>query len=234
MTTQQEGTAMHVELGQDVYGWDNKKVGTIDRLVINPRTKEVEQFVVGQGFFTHEDKLVDLSMVAHGGNEGVVLNVPSATVHQLPTFVKEDFLEARPEHLADRPIGYADGMGGRTLVLGTPDVGRGYEGGGSLYDPAPINPPIEVTKRNIPSEDVTIGKGSNVVSSDGHDLGQVKEVFFDNRGNTTGFEVESGLLRQRQFRIPIAWVGEIDDNKVHLTVTEAEVHSRRSPEGNPI
>ena len=227
---------MQVQLGQDVYGSDNKKVGSVDRLVIDPRTKEVKQLVVGKGFFTHEDKLVDLAMVDYVGNEGVVLNVPSSTVHDLPGYVKEEVVvRTRPEDLADRPLGYAAGTGGEEILLGTPNVGRGYEGAsGSFYDPAPINPPIVETEQNIPGGDVTIGKGAELVSSDGQNLGKVQEVFLDDRGNTTGFLIESGHIRQHHFSIPIDWVGEIDDNKVHLNVTAEKVHSRGSPEGNPI
>jgi len=227
---------MHIPLGQDVYSSDNKKVGTVSKVVMDADNKEVKQFVIGSGFFTHEDKLVDHSMVASSGNEGVVLNIPAATVHKLPNLVTTEHLEPRrPLDTVDRSLGYADALGGRTIVDATPDLGRGYEGAaGSFFDPAPLNPPIEETERNIPDIDVTLGKGTDVISSDGKKLGTVDEILFDNMGNTSGFIVESGLIEKHHFRIPIDWVGEVDDNKVHLTVTAEKVHSRSSPEGNPI
>ena len=64
---------MQFKQGASVYTSDGKDIGHIDRVVLNPRTKEVTHLVIRKGFLFSEDKLVPISLVAMGTGEGLTL-----------------------------------------------------------------------------------------------------------------------------------------------------------------
>lgn len=54
---------MQFKEGTDVFTIDGDKVGSIDRVVIDPRNNEVTHLVVRKGFFFPTDKVVPMDLV---------------------------------------------------------------------------------------------------------------------------------------------------------------------------
>ena len=207
---------MQVDLGQDVFSSDGKKLGSVRALVVDAGTKEVRRIAVGGGLSGGE-RLVDLSAIAGTGPDGVRLDLTAAAAESLPRFVREEHVEARHEDA--EPFLLPTGGVGGPIFYDNPTAGAGYPGTGSFFDPAPINPPPVEVESNILETEVMIGKGTDVVGADGRKVGTVDEVFTGDRGTVEAFLVKAGFLFKHDVRIPIAWVKEVDDDRVLLTVT---------------
>lgn len=213
---------MRIALGQDVFARDGQKVGTVDRVVLDDKTHRVEQIVVHKGFFFATDKLVDRSVIEIVDDDGVQLSIDAAEEEKLPDFYQGQYYEWGPDTAVDAPMPFPGWYAGSLLYPYPPVAGRGYPGTGGFFDLAPIDPPRVRPEGNLSENDVWIGKGAEVVGADGHRLGHVHDLRYDDAGILTGFVVRSGFLQHHDREIPAAWVAEVDDDRVRLTVTAAE------------
>src|SRR5436190_8956242 len=91
---------MQFKQGTDVFTADSRQVGTIDRVVMNPRTKEVTHIVVRKGFLFTEDKVVPIDLVATATEDRVVLRSDVGDLDALPQFEEAHYIplaEAEPD-----------------------------------------------------------------------------------------------------------------------------------------
>ena len=213
-----------IEFGRDVFASDGEKIGTVQGLVVDAGTKELRRIVVGGGLFGGAGRLVDATAVRRTGPDCVHLDVSSTQAQSLPRFVREEHVEARREE--DAPLILpSPGVGG-PVFYDNPGTGANYRGTGSFFDPAPIDPPPVEVRSNLAQTEVMLRKGSDVVGADGHKVGTVDEVFAGDREGIESFLVKAGFLFKHDVRIPIAWVAEVDDERVHLNVTAEEAERR--------
>ena len=54
---------MQFKKGADVFSGEGEKIGTLDRVVIDPRTREVSNLVVGKGILFRTDKVIPITLV---------------------------------------------------------------------------------------------------------------------------------------------------------------------------
>ena len=112
---------------------------------------------------------------------------------------------------------------GSLLYPDPPVSSRSYPGTDGFFEIAPIDPPRGRPERNLSENDVWVTKGAEVVTADGHRLGHVHDLLYDDAGAITGVVVRSGLVQHHDRELPAAWIGEIDDDRVRLTKSMAEV-----------
>lgn len=208
-----------LELGQDVYARDGEKVGSVDRLIINPRTRAIEEIIVHSGFFTREDKLIETGLIERADSGGVRLNASGDEVHGFPTFVEERYTAAPHEGWQDAGMVIPNAGGTGQLLYEAPVTGRGYPNTGSIFDPAPIDPPPLETTSNVPENDAMISDGTDVVGANGNKLGMVSDVTFDAEGGLEGFTVKAGLFFKHDVRINADQIAEIGSNHIRLSIT---------------
>lgn len=217
---------MNIDLGADVFGSDGEKVGTVDRIVVDSNTKTIHKFIVHRGHLSHDQKLVDISMIASQDVDGIRLDLTSEQVHALPDFIKERFVQIPEHEHAELPFIVPNAMGGGAYLYGAPYAGRGYEGSrDSFYDAAPAISPIIEDETNIPETDVMISEGTDVYGSDGDKVGTVGEVLVDADGTINGFVIRKGFIFKKDIRIPIDWVESADGPDIRLNVTSARAES---------
>jgi uncharacterized protein YrrD len=218
---------MRVELGTDVYSSDDEKVGSVDRVVLDPRSREIHSFVVHRGFLTPSDKLVPIDMVRGQDGDGLRLDLPEREFSELPDFVEERYVQVPEQDWDALPFIVPNAMGAGGYLYGAPYAGRGYEGShDSFFDAAPAVAPIVETRSNILETDVMISEGTDVVGSDGEKIGTVGNVVVGDGGAIRGFVVSAGLVLKRDVRIPIDWVSSAGEDEVRLRVTAAEAEAR--------
>lgn len=208
-----------LELGQDVFTRDGEKVGTVDRLVVNPRTRAVEQMIVHSGFFTREDKLIETGLIERIDADGIRLNASGDEVHAFPAFVEERYAAAPRDDLQGGGMVIPNAGGTGQLLYEAPATGRGYPGTGSIFDPAPLDPPPLEPASNVPENDAIIGEGTDVIGSNGEKLGTVSDVTFDTHGQLEGFVVKAGLFFKHDVRISADQVAQIGSDHVRLSIT---------------
>jgi sporulation protein YlmC with PRC-barrel domain len=230
---------MRINLGTKVMTADGKDVGKIDRLVVDPRSERMQEFVVRKGFFTEHDIIIPIGEVEdRAGNDDddtVHLRMTADQVKQLPDFVEHSYMAA--------PDGMYPGLFGDS-------VGMGGLGGGGLLWPAPVYMPAAqgtLGRAGLPAEaplansgngggevvpgmmgdrlqesrpgNVFLSTGTDVKTRGGDKVGTVDQLVVDpERGKVTEMIVKKGMFGGKEIRIPTQFIDEIDDDAVYIAL----------------
>lgn len=229
---------MRINLGTKVVTSDGKDIGKIDRLVVDPRTDRMQEFVVRKGFFTEHDIIIPIGevedRVGNDDEDTVHLRMTADQVKQLPDFVEHSYMAA-PTGMYPGLFGDAVGMGGATAS------------GGWLW-PAPIYEPADqgsLGRAGLPADapladrsggevapgmmgdrlqesrpgNVFLSTGTDVKVRGGDKIGTVDELVVDpERGKVTEIIVKKGMFGGKQVRIPTQFIDEIDDDAVYVAL----------------
>lgn len=89
---------------------EGNEVGRVDRVVMDPTTKEVTHVVVHKGFLFAEDKVVPISLIDAASEERVTLREDAGDLQALPVFEETHYVQAGdelgPERGTDMPPPY--------------------------------------------------------------------------------------------------------------------------------
>lgn len=205
---------MLVREGTDVYTADGQKVGSVQRVVMNPETQEVSHLVVEKGVLFVEDKVVPVEWVQSADDDRIVLGPTEQDFDDLPVFEETYYIAAPggrdmpPE--ADMPLARP--------YYWNPPVGTawwGYPGYGAYLN----DYFVAATERNIPEGTIALKKGSRIVSADGDHVGDVEEFFVDDETDrATHLLISEGLLFKKKRVIPTYWIASADDDEIRLAV----------------
>lgn len=202
---------------------DGRGVGQLDRVVVDPRTKEVNYIVVRKGMFFTTDRVVPLTLVARADENEVVLREDAGDLEGLPQFEERHYVmadsSAPAADTAPSLYAYPPLLGGEiTGMTGTlPTLG----GLGGLGNREPV---VEQTQRAIPDDNVALRAGTRVVAADGETVGSIDEVLTAAHADQVSHLVISqGLLFKDRKLVPLGWVQEIGEDEVKLAVDSAFV-----------
>lgn len=206
---------MQFKQGANVSTYDGKNVGNVDRVVLNPKTKEVTHIVVRRGFLFNEDKLVPLSIVGSATEDKVTLRPDAVDLDKLPAFEEVHYIpldESESVNVA-YPVGWASPFYWYQPLPGT----VGY----AEYAPDYVGqqPYRSETEQNIPEDTVALKEGARVISDDDQHVGNVERVFTHTGSDrATHFLVSAGLIFKDHKLIPTSWIHDIQEDEVHLNV----------------
>lgn len=206
---------MQIALGQAVYTRDGQRIGTIDRVLLNPVGNHVEHFVVHRGIFLDDDKVVARISIDRVDGTGVHLTIDAATAKELSRF--EHSYDAG-EMLPDYPD-VIPGPFQNSVLFPVPPASLTYQQQARLFK---LDPPYGVEEERSSDEpfqtDVVIGKGADVIDPDGFRVGYVHEVAYDDDGALEIVVVQTGLLRHHRVTILAEQIAEIGDEEIKLRV----------------
>jgi sporulation protein YlmC with PRC-barrel domain len=95
--------------------------------------------------------------------------------------------------------------------------------------PAGYDPVVTTVRINAPAGALGIGRGMEVESSDGHEVGSVDALETDpTSGDVTGFVVKHGFLFSQDTHMPMTDTSGVRDGKVILNVTKDQVKDREN------
>jgi len=197
-----------------VYTFDGKNVGRIDRIVLDPQTKDVTHLVVRNGFLLTEDKVVPVDLIGAATEKGVTLRAEVSDLEALPLFEETHYVWATGNP-SPKPPGETGGNDGYPLyphpVLdGVPRI--------VMTDPPPP-PYVAETEQNIPAGTVALKEGAEVITADGKHVGTLEQVLTDpGLDQATDLVIAQGLLVKERRRVPIQWVSEVREGEIHLAV----------------
>lgn len=205
--------------GVNVFSSDNEKVGTLDRVVMDPKTKEVTHIIVREGFLFKEDKVVAMDLIGSVTDERIALQGSKEHLDELP-----DYEET---HYVPRDAAVDDDMS--TLYWNPPvDIGGGY----GRYAFFPQSQFLRRTEKNIPDGMVALAEGAKVLSEDGEQVGNIETLVTDPKEDrVTHLVISSGLLLKERKIIPAHWLSSVNDDEVHLSVESRLLD--RLPEYHP-
>ncbi len=204
-----------------VVTYNGEKVGSVDRVVLNPKTHEVTHLVVRKGTFLPKDKLVPIDAIdttAKGGDE-LRLKPGTPDPKHFPDYEETEYIpldsteqaRANYDNVMVPPV-YNYPSYGIAPVWG----GAGYFGPYTGDYPGGYMPEEEA---NIPEGTVSLTEGTDVISADGHNVGNLDEVGVDSETDrATHFVVARGLLLKSEKVLPVDWIDYVDEKGIHLTV----------------
>jgi uncharacterized protein YrrD len=216
---------VNIRIGDPVYSSDDKKLGLVDRVVLNDKRRRVEAIIVHR-LLQAGDKIIELPLIDRVEEKRIVLRVDAGSVRELPAFFREAYIEVEPDN-AHRTLWMSlmPSASGAILAL-APSAGRRsvrevFSSGFTQAIPPSAN--VEVIS-NLPDEDVIISSRTDVLDLYGQKVGTVAEVMVDPQsGNAGGFVVRQGLLFKSDRFIPIEWVGDIGEKHLRLLVSAEQV-----------
>jgi sporulation protein YlmC with PRC-barrel domain len=201
---------MRFAKGTEVFTANGEKVGTISRIVIDAKTRDVTDVVVERGIFPRNEIVIPVGLVDLEKEDRLVLRETNQSV--------DDFLDYETTHYV--PVERA---------------GAPYENVETNYWYPPANFQMQVpraglisevvpdqvpqTETSIPEGRVAISEGAQVLSADDKHIGNVEQVVTNSESNTvTHFVVGKGFLLKEHKIVPASWVDKVDDDKVRLSV----------------
>jgi len=209
--------------GVDVFSSDNEKIGTLDRVVMDPKTKEVTHIIVREGFLFTEDKVVPMDLIGSVTDERISLQGSKEHLDELP--------EYEETHYIPRDATVDDDMS--TLYWNPPVyAGGGYSGYGQYPVVYPQSLYIRRTEKNIPEGMVALAEGAKVLAEDGEHVGNIETLITDPKDErVTHLVISSGLLTKERKIIPSHWLGTVAEDEVHLAIDSRLLE--RLPEYRP-
>jgi uncharacterized protein YrrD len=213
---------MQFRQGAEIITNQGHAIGQIDRIVLNPKTRQVTDIVIkGRAF--PAAKVVPVDLVAAGENDRIVLQADDRRLEQLPNFEEKRFVVLNEEELGREPS--------RSLSTYVPMV--------YMYAPYPetaVLPPAEPAyteevEENIPEGTVAVKEGAKVVAYDGKTVGNVEQVLTAPKSEqATHFVVSQGLVHKTKWLVPVDWIDTLDQDQVRLAVTSKTIKELRKYE----
>jgi uncharacterized protein YrrD len=214
---------MQIVQDADVLTASDEHVGKIDRVVIDPKTKEVSHVVVRKRALFAEDKVVPIDLIASANEDGVALREDAGDMEALPNFEEEHFVTLNEDEAARSRYGDYSAI---PLYWYPPLYGAAF-GAGRLNPTYPPLYPIEV-ERNIPEGTVALKEGARVISADGEHVGDVERILTEPEADrATHFVISSGFFLKEKKLVPVRWVDSIEEEEVHLAVGSSLIDSLR-------
>lgn len=219
---------MQFKKDADVFAANGEHVGQIDRVVIDPHTKQLSQVVVRKGWFFTEDKVVPVEMIAGTTEDKVTLRQDAGELEDLPDFQETHYVAASEEELA-RGSYTAPYIPSLYWYPPAFPLG-GYPAPG--YFAGAVEPGYVVeTEQNIPEGTVALKEGAKVIAADGDQVGNIEQLVADSKTDRiTHLVISQGLFLKEKKLVPSNWIETVDEGEVHLAVGSHIVDDLRSYE----
>jgi uncharacterized protein YrrD len=200
---------MRFKKDSEVFSSEGKKVGTVDRVVIDPSSHEVTHLVVSRGFLFKSDKVIPIEWIKDAPDGHINLKPNDQEIDDLPDFEKTQFISAK-ETMKESP--YVN-----TSFWYPPPMVDWWETG--MYAPYPMPRYIPRTEQNIPDNTLALEEGAKVYSKDNQHIGEIEQVIA-NKGNhiATHILIGKGFLLKEHKLIPTPWIELVEEDKVYLKI----------------
>jgi uncharacterized protein YrrD len=213
---------MKIELGAKVSTTDDREIGTIDKLILDPETGDVHSIVVHKGMLFGRDIEIPLDAIV-GQRDGMVqIQYTTDQLDDLPRFFEDSYTTPPPERSTEYASGYGYPVGSLLWpsrwsgpISGEP---YGHDAIGEVRD--------EVATMHLAQDlsNAVIEEGSEVRSRDGEKVGEVHRLVFDPAtGRPTMLVVRKGFLFTEDVEVPAGLISSVDDDKVYLDIRHDEL-----------
>jgi uncharacterized protein YrrD len=204
---------MQYHIGTPVMAEDGR-AGTLDRLIFDPGTDEIQGIVVQQGSFLPRDVVVPRERIITADSEGVRVLGTVEQIAALEGFSQAQFTEPPQDWLPPAE-----------LVVGSPYFlfPASPYAVGAFAPPTPVTMPADEATENKPAGSVDLSAATEVYCTDGH-AGSVDRVITEgDTDEVTHLIVRRGNLMTRELAVPAALIATTDEQKIHLTISQEEL-----------
>jgi uncharacterized protein YrrD len=202
------GVHAKIRIGSQVLAPEGEEqVGTVEKVVISPKTRQVTHLLIHRGPLPllHHDVVVPVGAVS-GVSEAVVrLNVPLDLLNSVASYNAGDY--TTPDAKWQPPVEYQPNQ----VLFALPGASE------SLNQLLPRNEGHTENTQTEP-EGVLIGTDTKVEANDGS-IGRVDRVLLDpDSGRVTHFVVREGQFLPKHTIVPVDWAAEITPETIRLAV----------------
>jgi len=224
-----------IQLGKPVLSSDGTYLGKVDRLVLDPATREFIEIVVHRGFLFSTDRIIEQPFINRVDADGVVwLNVTALRAKSLPIFYEHEYVVPTPEDASAAAFPVQLGVSGGSystmpILWRSSYSGRGYDPASRMmFEPPSISPAAIEVRSNLPDNSVVLDRGTDVVCKDGEKLGTVIDVVYGDHSELEAIVVGTGFRHLHRVYIPAALVESIGHDQVRILATETEARQLAS------
>lgn len=216
---------MRVGYGDPVIGSGGKRLGHVDGLIVNSGTKRATYVVVDTGLEDRKGHMVGVSAVNRSDQDGLHLDERAASAEkEAPVYDSEEV--ALPQRVEPETTFIpAAGVGG-PVMASEPTLPGKYPDDDSFFEIAPLDPPPVEILSNLEENEVRLPRGTEVLSNDGHKVGEVKAFDLGDMGLVEQISVSEGFLLKHHATFPLDEIGEFGTKKVHLHLDRSAAEKR--------
>ncbi|HEX5838261.1 MAG TPA: PRC-barrel domain-containing protein [Anaerolineales bacterium] len=206
---------MRLIKGADVYSANGDKLGSLGRVIIDPKSHEVTHIVVEKGMLFTTNKLVPIDNIEPRNEEMIILTSSERDLEELQDFEESEYVNL---DATEYPEGEVESGQVETALWYPPMNSALWRTG--LYTPYPSMPVYTVkTTPNIPEGTIALEEGARVVSKDDRHIGDIEQLIVEPQDNrVTHMVISDGFLFKERKLIPVLWITDISENEVHLSV----------------
>jgi sporulation protein YlmC with PRC-barrel domain len=229
---------MDIQLGKPVISKDGEDLGSVGRIVLDPETREVVEIVIHQGVFFPSDRIVDTQFIDEVDARGVLfLSIDAVDTAGLPRFFETEYVIPAPQELHDVPYPIeafvnAGGMTTSPILWRTGYGGnRNHVADQSLFGYSVVESGSIEVRDSLETGLVAITTGTEVIGSDGHRVGTVTELVYDEGGALTSVITSSGFVIRHHALVSNEMIAGITPDHIRLTVPAGAVLDVATREG---
>lgn len=198
---------------------DEKRIGRVSRLVIDPDTQELLEIVVQQRLPVPVSRIVNWVDVDRVKDGALILKIDADVARELPHYAAHEYTVAVPAN------------GGAPFPLGagpTTNLPVLYRKGGArremhpartnLFQEAVLEGAVVEVRSNLPDSAVVLERGTDVVDVEGRKIGTVHEMIVGPEGDIDGVTIRSGRLTHIDVTVPIEMVEAFTHRYVRLNI----------------
>jgi len=195
---------------------DGKKIGRIDRVVMDVKSKELTHLVIKKGVLFTKDKVIPIEHVESAAEDRVVLKKKVKAPGDFPDFEETHYVETGE----GKPYPQDENFSKRPLAWYFPLPAEAWWRMPVGYHSGHTGPPyVRRTELNIPDGTVPLEEGAKVVGSEGDHVGNVERVYADEEEQrATHLLISKGTISKVRKLIPTMWVDHVLDDEVWLSV----------------
>lgn len=197
-----------------VFNSDGEKLGTLQRVIIDPQTKAVTHIVVEKGWLFSTNKVISFGALDRESEDSLVVTGPPEDPEQFPAFEESHYVSPDENDHPDADVGSLYWYPPADLAWWR--TGAAYMG---YYPPIPAY--AVRTTQNIPEGTVALEEGAKVISQDEKHVGNIEQVVVEPQDHrVTHFVIHGGLFSERKL-IPVLWISRIEEKEVYLSISAA-------------
>lgn len=217
---------LDIRLGMPVRTMDGAHIGKVDRLVLDPDTRELLEIIIHQGHILTRDRIVERAYIDNTDEDGTVyLRIASFDADELPVFTAHEQIIVASADAGSMPM---PGGGGTSMDM--PILWRAGSGGHGTrhvstrhYTAAVADSAGIEVRSSLPENGVAVGRGTVVIDVQEKKIGTVVELFSDKDGGIIELVVQSGFMLHHDLSVPAVWIDVITHRYIKLNVTAEQV-----------
>lgn len=206
---------MRAQLGTTVRTRDDKLLGPIEWLLVDPDTREVKSIGVRHGHFQdHAVKLPLKHVRVSREVDALIANIDEADTRRLAQG------DLREETVMDDAEAVSAFSGGTVWpvdnIVPKPREPRS----------APTHTEFDEMIHMADTDVIVLGEGSDVYSKSMHHVGEIAQIRFETHtGQLLSVEMKRGFLHHVEYELPKEFIAGVDEGAVYLNVELDDIKS---------